>query len=80
MSQPSQWRDYKGVNLHDCCIGAFFQENESLLQWVNAQPLSTPLTCLGDGHDGIWNIFAQVGYQASAARDIRLVSSGRKPR
>ena len=62
--QPSQWRDYKGVNLHDCCIGAFFQENESLLQWVNAQPLSTPLTCLGDGHDGIWNIFAQVGYQA----------------
>ena len=62
--QPSQWRDYKGVNLHDCCVGAFFQENESLLQWINAQPLSTPLTCLGDGHDGIWNIFAQVGYQA----------------
>lgn len=26
-----------------------------------AQPLSVPLTCLGDGHDGIWNLYAQIG-------------------
>jgi hypothetical protein len=31
------------------------------VNWVNAQPLSTPLTCLGDGHDGIWNIYAAIG-------------------
>lgn len=59
--QPSEWRDYKGVNLHERCVGAFFQDNESLVNWVNVQPLSDPLTCLGDGHDGIWNIYQQIG-------------------
>lgn len=59
--QPSEWRDYKAVNLHECCVGAFFQDNASLVHWVNTQPLSTPLTCLGDGHDGIWNIYTQIG-------------------
>jgi hypothetical protein len=59
--QPSQWRDYKAVNLHQCCVGAFFQDNEGLLNWVNEQSLAQPLICLGDGHDGIWNIYEQVG-------------------
>ena len=27
---------------------------------MNQQPSSNPLVCLGDGHDGIWNIFAQI--------------------
>lgn len=61
--QPSEWRDYKGVNLHERCVGAFFRDNVSLVKWVNAQPLSNPLTCLGDGHDGIWNIFQEIGSQ-----------------
>ena len=61
--QPSEWRDYKGVNLHECGVGAFFQDNTSLVNWVNEQPLSNPLTCLGDGHDGIWNIFKEIGVE-----------------
>jgi hypothetical protein len=28
--QPGEWRDYIGVNLHQCCVGAFFQDNASL--------------------------------------------------
>jgi hypothetical protein len=59
--EPSEWRDYKAVNLHEQCVSAFFQDNSSLVNWVNAQPLSTPLTCLGDGHDGIWNLYAAIG-------------------
>lgn len=59
--EPSEWRDYKGVNLHDCCVAAFFQDNEQLVNWVNVQPLSNPLSCLGDGHDGIWNLYTQIG-------------------
>ncbi len=59
--EPSEWRDYKGVNLHERFLNAFFQDNGSLVNWVNAQPLSTPLACLGDGHDGIWNIYAVIG-------------------
>jgi hypothetical protein len=31
-------------------------ENEVLIDWVNHQKLAKPLTCLGDGHPGIWKI------------------------
>lgn len=55
-----RWQDYKAVNLHGHCGEAFLQDNEQLVEWVNGQPLSTPLTCLGDGHDGIWNLFAEI--------------------
>jgi hypothetical protein len=61
--QPSEWRDYKAVNLHESCVAAFFQDNEQLVNWVNVQPLSDPLSCIGDGHDGIWNIYTQIGTQ-----------------
>ena len=61
--EPSEWRDYKGIALHESCVEAFFQENDSLVRWVNDQPLANPLICLGDGHDGIWNIFQQIGTQ-----------------
>lgn len=59
--EPSEWRDYKAVNLHQRCVSAFFQDNAKLVNWVNAQPLSTSLTCLGDGHDGIWNLYGAIG-------------------
>lgn len=52
-----RWQDYKGVSLHGHACEAFFHENERLIEWVNQQPLSIPVTCLGDGHDGIWNLF-----------------------
>ena len=61
--QPSEWRDYKGVNLHQCCVAAFFRQNEALVEWVNQQPLASPLVCLGDGHDGIWTLFAHLDAQ-----------------
>ena len=48
-------------NLYQYCVSAFFQDNAQLVNWVNAQPLSTPLTCLGDGHDGIWNLYRGIG-------------------
>ncbi len=70
--QPSEWRDYKGVNLHECCVAAFFQDNEQLVNWVNTQRLSDPLTCLGDGHDGIWNIYAQIGSSTQSAHSHKI--------
>jgi hypothetical protein len=61
LGEPCECRDYKAVNLHEHGVGAFFQDNPSLVNWVNAQPLADPLICLGDGHDGIWNIYDQIG-------------------
>jgi len=55
------WRDYKAVNLDTQVVGAFFQEHEELTSWVNQQPLAPIFSCLGDGHDGIWNLFAAIG-------------------
>jgi len=61
LGQPSQWRDYKAVTLHQCAVSAFFDDNTALVRWVKQQPLASPLVCLGDGHDGIWNLFEQIG-------------------
>ena len=55
------WRDYKAVNLDTEVVGAFFQENEELVAWVNQQPLPEIFSCLGDGPDGLWNLFGKIG-------------------
>ena len=39
---------------------ANFHNNAQLIDWVNEQPLAQPVVCLGDGHDGIWNIISQI--------------------
>ncbi|MBR8828503.1 MAG: hypothetical protein DSM107014_11490 [Gomphosphaeria aponina SAG 52.96 = DSM 107014] len=39
---------------------AKFQDNQSLLQWVNEQNLEKIVTCLGDGHPGVWNLVAGI--------------------
>lgn len=62
--QASEWRDYKGVNLHQQAVGAFYRENERLVEWVNQQTLTLPLVCLGDEHDGIWNIYREIATPA----------------
>ncbi len=55
--KPSDWKGYKAVRLHDQqAMAASFQENNLVIDWVNNQPLAPVLTCIGDGHDGIWNI------------------------
>jgi hypothetical protein len=59
--EGSYWRDYKAVRLQSLYYAAFFQDNLSLIDYLNSQPLSTPLVCLGDGHDGIWNLVAELG-------------------
>ncbi len=59
----SYWRDYKAVRLQGIYYGAFFQDNLSLTDWVNSQRLLYPLVCLGDGHDGVWNLFQEIGTQ-----------------
>jgi len=55
------WRNYKAVKLHGQVAAAFFQNNADLVVWVNSQLQSEVITCLGDGHDGVWNLFNQIG-------------------
>lgn len=57
---PSVWKQYKAVAVSSPptrCHAAWLDNNVALLEWLNSQPLATPVTCLGDGHDGIWNLF-----------------------
>lgn len=59
--EPCTWLEYKRVCLQDpIAIGAFFQNNDALIEWVNHQPIASPVTCLGDGHDGVWNIIGEI--------------------
>jgi len=59
----SPWRDYKAVRLGGIYYGAFYQDNDSLSDYVNAQRLLYPLVCLGDG-PGLWT--NEVGRRQSA--------------
>jgi hypothetical protein len=53
------WRDYKAICVNQQERKAWFAQNEELIDWVNQQKLSEPLTCLGDGHSGIWKIIKE---------------------
>ena len=64
------WRDYKAVRLHEQGTEAFFQDNFTLIGWVNEQSLAPIVTCLGDGHDGIWNIINEIA-TAPQRREIQ---------
>jgi len=59
--EKGEWRDYKAVSLHDSVCEAFFQAPEALQEWSERQPLSPILTCLGDGHDGVWKVIKNIG-------------------
>lgn len=59
--QASEWKDYKAVSLHGQATAAFYRENEKLIGWVNALARERVITCVGDGHDGIWNLISRIG-------------------
>ena len=61
LGEESVWRNYKAVKVHGQVGAAFFQNNADLVVWVNSQLKSEAITCLGDGHDGVWNLFNQIG-------------------
>ncbi len=67
--EGSHWLDYKAVRLHGSYYGAFFLDNQALINYVNSQPLSDLLTCLGDGRDGICNIIVELNLDG-AGREI----------
>ena len=58
--QGCHWRDYKAVRLQGIYYGAFFDDNQCLIDYVNSQPLTNPLVCLGDGHAGVWNLVKEL--------------------
>lgn len=60
LGKISEWRDYKVFTLHTLGLGTAFQDTAALTDWVNRHPLAMPLTCLGDGHPGIWNLMASI--------------------
>lgn len=60
--EKSEWKEYKAVNLLESHQGmAWFKEPEALLNWANALPMAEHVWCLGDGHDGVWSLYAQIG-------------------
>ena len=60
--QPCDWLEYKSARIEGVYYGATFQANWVLTDWLNRQPLCTPCVCLGDGHDGVWKVFAALRF------------------
>jgi hypothetical protein len=59
LGEACVWRDYKAIATEQGIVAAF-QQNSHLINWINQQPLGLPLTCLGDGHDGVWKIIGAI--------------------
>jgi hypothetical protein len=59
IGEKCEWKDYKAIATDQGML-ANFQNNPQVIDWVNKQALAKPVTCLGDGHDGIWNIVNQI--------------------
>lgn len=59
LAEACEWKDYKAVATDQGML-ANFQNNAQLIDWVNEQPLAQPVVCLGDGHDGVWNMISQI--------------------
>ena len=58
--KPVSGKALEAACLHNFeAIATSFQENHLVIDWVNAQPIAPVLTCIGDGHDGIWNIISE---------------------
>lgn len=57
--EKSEWKDYKAI-VSEAGIVASFDRNDIIIDWANEQPLAKPVNCLGDGHDGVWNIFKEI--------------------
>lgn len=61
LGEASEWKQYKAVRLNGDGLGmAWFQENAALLEWLQRLTFVSLFYCLGDGHPGIWNLFAQL--------------------
>jgi hypothetical protein len=59
--EASQWKQYKAVRLNGDGPGmGWFQENAALIEWLQSLTFVSLFYCLGDGHPGIWNLFAQL--------------------
>lgn len=74
VGQECRWLDYKGVRLDELATAACFHDNQQLVDWVHQQPLSAPLTCLGDGHDGVWNLLEPMAPESQRREIQGLVS------
>lgn len=61
LADKSEWKNYKAIKIHEQVGMAFFQDNQGWLKWISHQPLKRNINCLGDGHDGVWNIVEQIG-------------------
>lgn len=66
---PCYFRDYKAARVNSNNYGAFFQDNLSLTDWINSQETEAIITCIGDGHEGIWNVFKDIG-EAPRRREV----------
>ena len=51
------WKDYKALCLDNLYCGAFFQNNQYVIDGSNSQKMLHPMYCRGDGYVGIWNLF-----------------------
>jgi hypothetical protein len=60
--EPSEWKQYKAIRVNGDGVGMawFGEKNDDLLSWTETLTCLALVFCLGDGHAGIWSLFAKM--------------------
>jgi hypothetical protein len=57
VGDPSEWREYKALQVEDQLSLAGFKDNAQMIDWAGQQSWAEAVSCLGDGHDGVGGIY-----------------------
>ncbi len=78
VGEPCQWKDYKAV-ASETAVVARYQQNDELAEWVNQQPLATPLTCcVFSGLRQGGNVKFGSGVTENFGRAMQTIINGKK--
>jgi hypothetical protein len=58
--RSGEWKQYKAARSNKKEYGGWYQKNDEMVDWMERNKLGSPVICLGDGHDGVWNIFDKI--------------------
>ncbi len=74
----SYWRDYKAIRLNGTYFGAFFAQNQSLIDYVNSHHITQSAGLLGRWSSRSLEFSSQHWESSTAVRNFGLVSSSRE--
>jgi hypothetical protein len=63
IGDKAERKQYKAIRINGKYHNAWYKEDRKLINYANKQERAEFVVCLGDGHDGVWNVFEEIKHQ-----------------